>query len=813
MSTKNPINQCGLFHASEQSPNSATYYFTHDDTETETKNNQEEFECQDEQDETIQDVQLDEETCRYDPINTPPRKTVSEDTIRELVNGVEELVTTEMYRKRKSKLRLRNDDSCDASGEDDERDSQYSDYDVSTSTLKGLNNNSMSEGVLFPEYKANDRNRKLYGSCTPLNQTCSTPRISSNTLSMSESALYDENYPPKFGSLFANGSNSTSSTMEEASNSYLEQPSPIRRKKRRSRTFGKSDSHLMNSFIKPKSMLLKSCSFAGFSNHQSPNEPVPEQLSLVSSNCETSTTSGGETDEEHVRRYSRYNKDKYNLNLAEEQLSSLSDTWDNYQENYLSEPYSESKDSDAARRLLEFGEDYRKFLDSQSDWSTMSSEVSPVMKRKQWSSKPLNGNLNIIKSTSEKLENCRDTLYNYNFDLDYNTNVIDELLSECCNEIHAINRIVRDMTVSMDEEILSDILKQWEDLRNSALKMKEYANLQKQITDMKTSINSLDVSKSSYYSFSPIEEVKNDIEDCKNRLSFIDQYYEKLTALNAVVHRFSLENKDMDVYNSKLKCNVQELYELLDNSKTLTKDQLEQKQGLLPQLETLETRLEQLQKDLCDDGRSIARLDNLLNEGIFNDQTAAGVRDIAKLLSESTYHNGHHLSDFLTEGSFSDSGISDEGSEHEIGERQARLAAIRRLYRQYEAKFPLDITTKQKIFDKFNKVEEDLKTAQLRCRTLVARTSACSASTLSSQQKDAIKSFMTKDKGGDDDPGDNRSSVWYQNRSVKASIVFQVIILTFVCLSYWLNPQCCDNMNNYKWSLSPKLHFEGRPPI
>lgn len=177
MSTKNPINQCGLFHASEQSPNSATYYFTHDDTETETKNNQEEFECQDEQDETIQDVQLDEETCRYDSVNTPPRKTVSEDTIRELVNGVEELVTTEMYRKRKSKLRLRNDDSCDASGEDDERDSQYSDYDVSTSTLKGLNNNSMSEGVLFPEYKANDRNRKLYGSCTPLNQTCSTPRL------------------------------------------------------------------------------------------------------------------------------------------------------------------------------------------------------------------------------------------------------------------------------------------------------------------------------------------------------------------------------------------------------------------------------------------------------------------------------------------------------------------------------------------------------------------------------------------------------------------------------------------------------------
>lgn len=39
----------------------------------------------------------------------------------------------------------------------------------------------------------------------------------------------------------------------------------------------------------------------------------------------------------------------------------------------------------------------------------------------------------------------------------------------------------------------------------------------------------------------------------------------------------------------------------------------------------------------------------------------------------------------LTEGSFSDSGISDEGSEQELSEREHRLAAIRRLVRQLEA--------------------------------------------------------------------------------------------------------------------------------
>lgn len=37
------------------------------------------------------------------------------------------------------------------------------------------------------------------------------------------------------------------------------------------------------------------------------------------------------------------------------------------QEKYNSEPYSEAPDSDAARRLLEFGDDYRTYLDSQSD--------------------------------------------------------------------------------------------------------------------------------------------------------------------------------------------------------------------------------------------------------------------------------------------------------------------------------------------------------------------------------------------------------------------------------------------------------------
>jgi hypothetical protein len=59
---------------------------------------------------------------------------------------------------------------------------------------------------------------------------------------------------------------------------------------------------------------------------------------------------------------SKFDKDGHGT----EETSSFSEqAWDSYQEKYLSEPYSE--DAADARHLLEFGDDYRNYLDSQSD--------------------------------------------------------------------------------------------------------------------------------------------------------------------------------------------------------------------------------------------------------------------------------------------------------------------------------------------------------------------------------------------------------------------------------------------------------------
>lgn len=95
-----------------------------------------------------------------------------------------------------------------------------------------------------------------------------------------------------------------------------------------------------------------------------------------------------------------------------ENLSGFSEhnMWDNYiGEKYNSEAYSEDRDLDGARKLLEFGDDYRNFIDSQSDCcSSLSAanqldSLSPPRHRKNLQHSPQNQqqNGNSLSSSNE----------------------------------------------------------------------------------------------------------------------------------------------------------------------------------------------------------------------------------------------------------------------------------------------------------------------------------------------------------------------------------------------------------------------------
>lgn len=73
-------------------------------------------------------------------------------------------------------------------------------------------------------------------------------------------------------------------------------------------------------------------------------------------------------------------------------------------------------------------------------------------------------------------------------------------------------------------------------------------------------------------------------------------------------------------------------------------------------------------------------------------------------------------------GSFSDSGISDSGSEQELNERERRLAALRRLTRSLESQLAPGNEALTELWRRVEDAEVELRSLQKQCRELIVRT-------------------------------------------------------------------------------------------
>ncbi|KAJ8926944.1 hypothetical protein NQ314_020796, partial [Rhamnusium bicolor] len=586
----------------KKAPNLATYYFKHEDTDSDmekveqhcaiSKNDgqstleetsEEEWTyTKNRESEEHTSMNYNEDGSRIENVEeshvTTKPKTIPEDKIRRLVQKAEELVSPEKCRKtdRNNSLNKMSrvnkwlsmdkpDDSCDASGEDDEKESQTSeDFDASTTTLREAQS-SNSQNTSFDELNSTNGSRPWLGSCiSQLNEVSSNPGI--NNFSISETALNKMSLTPKILDRFTtvssnnfnvNSNNSTSSTVEEISPLLTEKTSPIRRKKsklKKKSLFGKSDTHLLYSPVaqKNRNLLIKSGSFSGYSTRFTNNDrhtssdPPTGQICVHGIFCETSTTSGADSDEEFGKRIPNFKlgfKTRYlhnselrddspgksSLNTAEEQSSSLSEqAWDNYQENYLSEAYSESHDSDAARKLLNFGEDYRNFIDSQSDWSAFS-DMSPTFKRKSWTVQNAEDSNSDEESLKQLINNSRDQLtyaeeiykqVKLGLNNHLVTNEIDDLVLTCDRHIALLNHMNESSDEykmsNSDKAVTTGLVTQWRCLKIKSLKMQEYRRLQRQILELKTFVTSVNMpdKRKVYTQNFPVEDIHNEIDAC-----------------------------------------------------------------------------------------------------------------------------------------------------------------------------------------------------------------------------------------------------------------------------------------------------------
>ncbi|KRT78499.1 hypothetical protein AMK59_7016, partial [Oryctes borbonicus] len=785
-------------------------------------------------------MENDDQECRDETSEDEWTYTKS-DNVHWLVQNVEELVRDSPI-KRSTSIQAplnkisrvkewlnmkRLDDSCDASGEDEQESQTSEEFNESIVTYRQAQScESQNTSIIdllveqtpkvIKRGKLNSETRPWSVSC--ISQLAASPNSFHNPpkiFSTSESALYSlskdfNEFPNSCGGL---GNNSTSSTVEESSAIVLEEKcSPMRRKKFKLKK--KCDYNKINhGALYHSTTLVKSGSFSGHpcvtSNNERHSVSDPSALYLCHF-IHDSTPSGTESESESESKMRRMpnlktrTKSSYLLSdirsgspvknsilAAEEQSSSMSEqAWDGFQEDkYLSEPCeSESNkyDSDAVRKLLEFGEDYGNYLGNQSDWSNQSTTFgfSPSLPRKCIKS------IKVADSDSESqdmkylLKEYSDQLaytgriYKNQLEMGLNDYVVSkdkDVLDTCNQYINSLHKTsVLDNPSKRSKEV-SDLISNWHLLKERALKMQEYFDIQKDVLLLKNTLCDIkNKISANTLIFNSVDDLTRDIDFYTRELTDLQEQKKKLLAFNVSVHRFITTNKE---YNSSfLKLDVPDLYRLWYDVHCSANDKIDQLNNLKQAWQMLESRLNQLRSDLRDDKLTLDVLEDALNSGTLTSHILSAFKDIEKLLSE-TQVQGYNIPELFLEGSCSDSGISDEGSEHEFGEREHRLTAIRRLVRQLETLMNPECVARVEMNESITAAEEELRNLQKRCRNIMTRSSNLDAFIQNRHllsPDHAESSILT-----------SKSSSWF-NRVTRLSLPLQIALMTLLCVAYLL---------------------------
>ncbi|KAL1138936.1 hypothetical protein AAG570_008998, partial [Ranatra chinensis] len=200
----------------------------------------------------------------------------------------------------------------------------------------------------------------------------------------------------------------------------------------------------------------------------------------------------------------------------------------------------------------------------------------------------------------------------------------------------------------------------------------------------------------------------------------------QLKHINLEVHTFIAESDHPSP--AQLKDEVAELFRVWEDTNQSIRSELNSLQEVGAAFQQFESHLAGLQVALRGDQETLRVLDIALQQrgGSVSPDLASSVRDLAKVLSEkqdSPEELGAGAG--TTEGSLSDSGISDSGSEQDLSERERRLAALRRLVRHLEAVLAPGSAAIVNMSKRIEQTENELRGLQQTCRDLIVRTAVC----------------------------------------------------------------------------------------
>ncbi|XP_076388937.1 uncharacterized protein LOC100880783 isoform X2 [Megachile rotundata] len=648
--------------------------------------------------------------------------------------------------------------------------------------------------------------------------------------------------------------------------------------------------------------LVKSGSFSGCTSHQQ----LSAERTIVSDPtppfrlpCCTSVASTSETEPEEQRNCTRgcftyddnlldtvlSNKELCNQQLnvdSDVEMNSLGNNsfseqaWDNYQEKYMSEPYSEAPDVETARRLLEFGDDYRNFLDSQSDCASSMSAVptsSPLPRSRMHhemidTTEDSDSDVEDIRNVVEKSQSQLALAENL-FARSNNGTMPDdctEVECACRENLRCLHALLESVSNSFRSEKymkqVRGMIEKWESLATKVEETQMASALHRELTALRTEFKA---AHDRIFSYEITLEQPHILDERINRitaeLAALRDRKAAMLALNVSTHRLITDlGNSASLIFATLKDGVADLYRVWDESFQKGNQQL----CTLQAVQQFSIRLAELQCALRRDKDTLAVLDVALQAGATS-EVASSVRHVARLLSEKqdmNCQNGTVLKDSTTEevssgvstkfgdsspisltqegGSLSDSGISDSGSEQELSERERRLAALRRLTRSLENQLAPGSEALNQLWKRVEDTETELRDLQKQCRELIVRTAASvearaskrtsntqvhhfsdkrkktSPTEMARGGSERITMIATKSGATDAGDPDNEPGLpqsWVW-RILRAALPFQLALVALFCAACLLEPHCCEAANTLNLSLTPQLRYvRGPPPV
>lgn len=506
------------------------------------------------------------------------------------------------------------------------------------------------------------------------------------------------------------------------------------------------------------------------------------------------------------------------LTHLEEQSTVSDQVWDGYQEMpYLSEGYSEATvDEDAVRKLTEFGDDYGsviglplRLLEPPDDNNNKeecvkspkkSSKSIPVNQRVSSISQDSDSDSEdlhyVIEEAGKALHFARAILKRRETGVHLTSAGYADLLATCGTHLRCLETIRKHIDGKEHNFSASDLtelhylIDEWQELkRNTEMFEKSEDPARQKYIKAQENIDALFNKMSQLSSFSDIdisrmaswEDVEKNMSMLQMVLSSLQEAKEQLLSVNLQVHRFTTEYGDDENFKDcSLKEDITELYRQWE-------DAYEQNGTKLTELETLKTDWE-----------------------VYNEK----IRSLKLRIIAEEFQDDCDNSRLISTETGSDSFQKDlEELEESSGLLESRL----------------------KGGDAWTNIEQELRDLRRRIhrKDIPQRTASPSVNRRSPSSRveedaddhfeDAIQQLCEdrdhsrsstpkkKDAATSISPKRNRSRFW---RIVKVAVPVQVALVLLYCLACYLEPSCCNTLNNFNFSLTPQLrYFGGRPPV